>query len=265
MKILVPIDFSDFSINAFNYAVDLAKDFSGEVVLFHAAHNKITSDLNSMISVDDILLKEANDQLVNLIKTKENTGVKITYFSKIGLANDLIVSFCKELKVDLIVMGTKGATGINKMLFGSVTSSLIRKCKIPLLAIPINASYNSIKNITLALDLKNEIKSIDLIAQIASLRNAEVNILNIKKEHSKGELEDKTIVFIEEKLGKTKHSYNFIENNNIIEGIENFISKSKTNLLAVISKKHNFIERLFHKSVSEALAIDISSPLLIIK
>lgn len=264
MKILVPIDFSDYSVNAFQYALALAKDIDAEITLFHAAHNKLADNLNSMITVDDILLKESNTALTEIYTNNKN-NIKVTTLSKIGLANDLIIDLCKSNDFDLIVMGSKGATGISKVVFGSVTSSLIQKSKTPILAIPLSAKYDSIKSITIALDLKeNYFENLSLVSQIATKRNAEVDVLNVKNQEVKSSNES-AILSIEKSFNKVKHSYNFIENNNTIVTIKDFTQRNKTDLLAVISKKHSFIERLFHKSISENLAINITIPLLIIK
>lgn len=264
MKILVPIDFSNYSINAFTYALGLANDIDAEITLFHAAHNKLPNNLNSMITVDDILLNESNTELNNL-SLNNRTNTKVTILSKLGLANDLIADLCKKQDFDLIIMGTKGASAISKIIFGSITSSLIQKAKTPILAIPLDAKYESIKNIVVALDLKeNYLKKLKLVSQIAIKRNAEVSVLNVKKQQQSN-IDDNVIVSIEKSFNKVNHSYSFIDNNNIIETISNFTKHNKTDLLAVINKKYSFIDLLFHKSISETLAMNIGMPLLIIK
>jgi nucleotide-binding universal stress UspA family protein len=266
MKILVPIDFSDYSINAFEYAIEMAKDFKAEIILFHGSHNIQVVDVNVMITIDDLLLKESNDKLNALIKSKESSNINISAISKVGLANDLIYEISKENNIDLIIMGTKGATGLQKIFLGSITSSVIRKSKTSVLAIPSKTKYESLKNISIALDLKdNYTESISFAKQIALKRQAGIDILHIKKSKDKEEIKDESILSLEEKLDNINHSYVFLENNKTTNAILAHIKQQSTDLLVVISKTHSFMERLFNKSVSESIAMNASIPLLVMR
>lgn len=266
MKILVPVDFSDFSINAFQYAIGTARDLQAEIVLFHASHNIKVVDVNVMISIDDLLLKESNDKLNDLIKSQDTQDVSVSYISKIGLVNDLITEVSKKENIDFIVMGTKGASGLEEVFLGSVTSSLIRKSNVPILAIPGDAKYESLKNITIALDFKDTYaNNLSLVKQLAVKKDGEIDILHIKNTNGNADIKDDSILSLEEKLDPIKHSYVFLEKSKTTSAILEYIKQNNPDLLIVISKAHSLFERLFHKSVSETLAMNISIPLLIMK
>lgn len=155
-NILVPVDFSPVSRNAAIYAAELAKKFNAKLTLFHAymlptpvsevPYVMVTAD--EMQKENEAFVKKEADQLHDTYK------IEVEWLVLIGIASDEIKLLANERNADLIVMGMKGAGGLDKII-GSTTTNVIRKLKVPVLVIPEKATYQPVNHITYAYDLND--------------------------------------------------------------------------------------------------------------
>lgn len=120
-KILVPVDGSPYAQQAIEAAKSFAEKFDSEVILLHVIDNTniYPRDLG------DSIIKE-NRRLSSKILEKgkhllDSLGEKVTTVQKQGVPYDVILSYSEEADVDLIVMGSRGTSGVNRILLGSVT------------------------------------------------------------------------------------------------------------------------------------------------
>lgn len=266
--ILVPVDFSKCSINAAKYALQVAGQAKAGVVLLNTYHVPIPIGEVPMAGnlMDEIKL-ESNNAMKKLVATlnADSQGVKLTSVVKVGFAHDVIFEEAQTRKANLIIMGTRGSHGLVDEVFGSVTSSVIAHSKVPVLAIPEQSKFKGISKIALSVDLYPNAHK-DVLAPLVDLAttfNAEVllyhiaetdmlNIWGFEKEQAR----------ISKALGKVKHSFFEEDTNDVTGGIDKFVRKNKAEVLAVISRKHNFIERLFWRSVTRRMALHSKLPFL---
>jgi nucleotide-binding universal stress UspA family protein len=267
--ILVPVDFSPASRNATNYAAELAKLLHTRLLLFHAymLPTPISEVPYAMITVDN-LQKENEDQLKKEAdRLHDEYGVEVERLVRIGVASDEIKTLTKEKEIGLIVMGMKGAGGLDKII-GSTTTNVSRKVKTAVLVIPHDATYIPIKHITYASDFtyKTSIQLFNPLLELARAVQARVHILNIRQSHG-GDTE-------EELTGKRNneiifeglnHEYVTIEEPSVNHGISKYLKQQSSELLAMVAHKHSFLERVFSKDHTSAMAYETHVPLLILQ
>lgn len=266
--ILVPTDFSDSAKNAINYAAELAKLTKAKLILFHAFHiPAVPSEVPFVMPLDDI--EKDNLKALNKIKknilSKHGSELNIVCKTKLGFAVDEINEITKEENVDLIVMGVRGAGYLAEKLIGSITTTLIRKAKRPVLAINDKVAFKNIKKIVLACDYqKIDVKSMEPLKELIKIFKSQLYILNVSSE---GEL----ISPIKKTVGGTQlvhsfeglnHSFDFIENEDIVEGINEFVDEHNVDLIAMIPRKHTFFENIFQERNTKRMAFHTHIPLL---
>jgi nucleotide-binding universal stress UspA family protein len=138
-KILVPIDFSDCSKKALQYAVPFAKQFGATITLLHVVHviyiggPEFAALDYPPIEVD--LRKSAEKQLAELAATEVQLQAAGGTLVRIGQEVVEIVGAAKELESDLIIISTHGRTGLNHVLMGSVAENVVRLAPCPVLVV----------------------------------------------------------------------------------------------------------------------------------
>lgn len=140
--ILVPTDFSDDAQQAINTALDFAESFGSRIVLVHAYH--LDLPLSTPMIGGPVILPEgffveyrtqAADQVEKLAKESARDGVQVRGLAIEGPAWNVILEQAKALPADLIVMGTRGLTGIKHVAMGSVAERVVRMSDCPVLTV----------------------------------------------------------------------------------------------------------------------------------
>ena len=267
--ILVPIDFSIVSYNAIDYAIEIAKQAQAKLVLLHVFQIPIIlSDVPlANISIEE--LESNSKMLLDKIKQKissENSQLEIECFYKCGSPEEEIVYFSRNNAVELIVMGMSGAGVVREKLIGSTTTAVIEECSLPVLVINEGTKFKSLEKIIFASDLEwisNKTKLNALIA-LAKIYSAEIYILNVVTDTNK--IPSQTNLEMSEKLEKyfedVNYSVHFINQKNTSDGINEFAEKIHAGMVSVVSRKHSFLERLFHETNTKRLAFHATVPLL---
>ena len=139
-KILVPIDFSNYSKNALRYAVNFAKKFNSKIYLVYVVEPVIYPSDFSMgqvtFPVSDIEMNErAKDELESLAKNEIGTQFEVETVIKTGKPFVEINETASELDIDLIIIATHGHTGMEHLLFGSTAEKVVRKAPCPVLTL----------------------------------------------------------------------------------------------------------------------------------
>lgn len=139
-KILVPIDFSNYSKNALRYAVNFAKKFDSKIFLVYVVEPVIYPSDFSMgqvtFPVADLEMNEkASEELENLAKSEIGSEIKVETIIKTGKPFVEINETAREEDIDLIIIATHGHTGMEHLLFGSTAEKVVRKAPCPVLTI----------------------------------------------------------------------------------------------------------------------------------
>ncbi len=138
-NILVPVDFSDNSEHALDYAIALAGKLDAKVHLVNVIGIPSLGvpelGLALTASVIDSLVKDNQAALDKIADARRKTGSIGEVFLRTGDARDVIINACDEVHADLIVMGTHGRRGFSRALLGSVAESIVRTAPCPVLTI----------------------------------------------------------------------------------------------------------------------------------
>ncbi|MGA9405773.1 MAG: universal stress protein [Bacteroidota bacterium] len=139
-KILVPIDFSDYSKKALHYAIPFAQQFNAAIYLLYVVEPTIyPADFSfgqiGMPNVENELRTKGEQELQELITNEIKGAVPAEAFVKIGLPFVEVVSFAKDEKIELIIVATHGHTGVEHVLFGSTAEKIVRKAPCPVLVV----------------------------------------------------------------------------------------------------------------------------------
>lgn len=272
-KILFPTDFSENAAKAMQYALFLAKELNADLILINTY--QIPAGGNTSIKsmhLAEILKADAEEGLQKVLKeirlNKEFDAVSIETVAKQGDLVQLVNEMSGEFKFDLVVMGTKGATGAKEVLVGSNTAAVIKGAFCPVLVIPEKAIYKKPQKFTFAYDLKPivETQGFGLFKTLAKKLDAEIGILNVGLDELPGSTEEAVAgIKLNHLLEGVKHNFYFVKNENVSDGIEIFVKEKGTDCLVMIARKHSFLEKIFHKSVTKKMAYHVDVPLLVLK
>jgi nucleotide-binding universal stress UspA family protein len=141
-RILVPVDFSDPSLEALDYAIEFGRPFKPEFVVLHVLEPIYYPGPGDMYgagydmgSVYRELERAAREQLSRLASTLQKKRLTVRTLLRVGTAYHAIVATAKRLKADLIIMSTHGRTGFSHALMGSVAEKVVRSAACPVLTV----------------------------------------------------------------------------------------------------------------------------------
>ncbi|MCK5401841.1 MAG: universal stress protein [Flavobacteriaceae bacterium] len=272
--ILLPTDFSKNSINAIYYAMNLLENEHCEFYILNvqSASSFISDDLMTMSSSATIyqtLIGTAKKSLKNLINTIETKykNEKHDFHSIVDYDNfvDAINQISKSKSIDLIVMGTKGATGAQKVIFGSNTVHIMQRCKTPVLAIPNGCSFTSMDKIVFTTNYSTMYNSKDMepLMDIAKPYNSKIDVLHFSDKDSLSQDQKKIKAFLESVFSNVPHEFIDLESEDIFKTVQDYIVNNDIKMLSMMSKKHSFLERLFARHLVETFAFKIDIPFLV--
>ncbi|CAN5215497.1 hypothetical protein BH23BAC1_BH23BAC1_13590 [soil metagenome] len=163
-------------------------------------------------------------------------------------------------------MGTKGASGMNKMLFGSNTTEVIRSSKLPVLIVPENAVYKNFEKIIYAIDYKEDnLKMIREMLNILSLFKVQIQSLYIATKNSmEEEIQHRGFrKLMKDVFPKAFDSHLLIYNSSVFEGMENFLNEDTNSLLAINYEK-TFLNSLLVNSLTKEMSYQKQNPFQIL-
>ncbi len=267
-RVLIPTDFSENANNALEFAVELYKY---EECTFYLLNTIYDSDNVLHSSIYEVYkersLKELDAIVAKMKEKHPETPLHFKKISTVNLLNEEIASIVKEEHIDIIIMGTKGASGAQELLFGTYTVSAMKVAECPLLAIPENYQYQSPKNIVFATDYGINFKDyhLDLLKGIATKHQANLHAvyvnttdkpLNYNQQRSKD-----TLV---KSLEGMQVDFEEVDNGSIQQAIFNYHQSTPIGLLVMIKNEHSFWERVFSTSVIHSIGYHISFPFLVL-
>lgn len=175
-NILVPCDFSEQSVNAFRFALDVARQSKGKVHLVHVIELPVVHDSVFMpvLSFEEVFIKElkekAEKEFSKLTGKYGDDTVKVTHHVLFGSTFRMLADYINTEHIDLVIMGTKGATGAREILVGSNTEKVVRRSPVPVIAVKKYVAPDTIKNIVFPNTLDTE-KQENLVTKVKALQD----------------------------------------------------------------------------------------------
>lgn len=268
--ILFATDFSRAAAKAANYATQLAQEIDAKVVLLHAVSPMFayTPDMQTFVYDNEAERQKKERALGRMIKrlTKISRGkVKFETYLKEGFAKDVIVEAIETIKPNFLVMGTIGQLPQASKFIGSLATDMISESGVPMVLVPPKAKFRPFENLVLALDFSKTIDAVIFEKMVSCLKSfkAVVNIISVTK-HPEDKKQQETALRVRELLRNEPHTVSVLKSDDFQATLLDFAKKNHADLIVTLPKQHNFIERWFKQSNTEALAFRTDLPLIAI-
>ena len=286
-KVLIPVDFSNYSMKACEFGFNFAQNMGAEVVLLHIYFTPIyTTSLpygdvfNYQIAdeenVKNILQKVHADlnTLSNNIKEKVASGefpnVKYSCVLREGIPEEEILRYSKENRPRIIIMGTRGKNQKDIDLIGSETAEVIERSRVPVLAIPENTPFKQLSEAKRIAFITNfdqrDLIAFDTLIAALKLFHFSVSLIH---------LSDVKDTWNEIKLGGIKEyfqkqypdleiHYDVVMNDDFLNSLDDYIKNNHIDIITLTTYKRNIFSRLFNPGIARKMIFHSDTPLLVI-
>ena len=261
--VLFPTDFSKNAQHAMVYAVAIAKALKARIIAVNAFDLPYSQNVMST-SLLDIMRETSEKGLAEVAKTLKTTGLEFETRSLMGNPIRVIKELTKFYKNCMVVLGTKGASGIEEILIGSNAASILHSVQVPVLAIPKKAGFRGIKKIVYASDFRSKKNdfALERLGILACALGSEVLVLHIQKE-GEDPVEPQREKF-KKYLCNCTFNFHIVKSTvkDTEKAILEFAEKKDADIVALLSRKHGFLEGLFYTSVTSKVAFHTRLPFL---
>ncbi len=274
--ILVLTDFSDVALRAAHYAIHLAGQLHcNRILLFNAfqslepvANMPVTPEMPVVQANPDELYKESTTRLENLRRTLQPSApdIAIDTLSEDDILEEAVKKLISKEQIDLVVAGLSDKSNIEKFLVGSHSVRVMETSDYPLVIVPEDAKVTALEKVLLAVDfdILRRGHSLPRLVEILNNLQAELYVVNVAKDENYSSQTKEDINHLHLLLDKYQASFHYVEDSNVVEGINEFAAQNNISLIIAIHEKKGFLATLFGKSVSKQLAWKSDVPLLIV-
>jgi nucleotide-binding universal stress UspA family protein len=248
--------------------ITLLESLKGEVILFHMAINEAqprASVLNQK-KIEEIMLNNARQdclQEMNELKSL-NKNVKFSYeVIEAFSLKKVLENYAIHNNIDLIVMGTKGASGFEKIIIGSNTASVISYSSIPVICVPEHARFSKINQVVYATDLASIKMEVQSLMPLLRKLHATINILHVISPDTKKKINsEKLRRDLQTQLKYRNFTVHILLSNDLLSGIESYLLKVKTDLVIMFTHYPSFWEKIWGNSLTREMSFQNIIPLL---
>lgn len=271
-KILVPIDFTDTSENAFVYAIEMAKFYKAELLLLHTFDlpyiDNETQASNYAELYKTLEVSNSNqfdgelEKLYKMAKEHDAKNIVINHIMMVGELIENIKLVVNQENIDFIVMGTNGASGWFDSLIGTYTSEVISYLSVPVMSVAHDAKFEKMDTIAFTTRYKEkDIIALEEVLSIAKRINAQVKCLYVKTSDS--EVSKDTFSIWESHFKNHKNlEFFIIPSNDVSQTIEEFLVNHTIDLLAMVTYKRSFFANFFTTSTTQKMSLHLKTPVL---
>lgn len=275
-QILIPTDFSENAWNALKYGLELFKKKRCTFYLLNINPIPPYSGAGTAIraaaeNFEDYVLEESRKELQSLVARIEKLPLNTKHTFVTHAVHDFFVDAIKReaeaKKIDLIIMGTKGASGLKKVTIGSNTGDVITKVKQPLLTVPEEATFSSPREIAFPTDyhIGYDVKVLDTLIAMATMNDAIIRILHIsKKGEELSESQHKQKDFLDDYLVDVKHSFHSLTGTKLETAVQCFTESRDIDMIAMVAKNLNFFQRILFRPAVEEISYHTKVPFLVL-
>ncbi|MFT7031748.1 MAG: nucleotide-binding universal stress UspA family protein [Cyclobacteriaceae bacterium] len=269
-QILCPIDFSETSLNALEYAVSIADKHRANLSLVYVFteeyyNEHLTEGVKNYQEYEEDFQSRL-DVIAGELKSK---SFSCTAHVLSGNFLKSIENFIPLKSIDFVVVGTKGLGDVFDKIVGSNTIKLIDNFDIPILVVPKKASFEGLNKVVFATTYRDEDKiALRQLSEFSAPFKSSITVLHLSKRDNL--IEEVLLSNFKEELKALIDCENIsfdtkTYSENLVLGIDKHMSEEQSNVLAILMEKRNLIDRLFHKSVTKELSYMMDYPILIYK
>jgi nucleotide-binding universal stress UspA family protein len=273
-RILVPTDFSKNALNAIRYALDLYAKLNCEFYFLNVFRldNYTTSTLmlpepgSAAYESAKAESKRGFEKLLDILELHhDNPKHSYHTISTFNFLSEALKQTIAEKDIDLLVMGTQGATGAKGVIFGSNTvlaMERIREC--PVLAVPEDVRFSVPKEIVFPTNYRSVFKRKELryLIEIAKMHEASIRILYVSKKDTLTTLQENNKLLLAQILDPVDRSFHTLSKKDVSDGIMTFVESRDSDMIAFINHKHFFFGSVFSKPLVKEIGYDATVPIL---
>lgn len=263
-RILVPIDFSPESINAFNLACDIAVSRNAEVEMLHIIFS------TDVTGIDDFKKISREDQMVRLVSAAEAKlenlakGKEVKYINNVrtGVPFGNIAQFISGLKTDLIVMGTTGSSSWDEIIVGSNTMRVVKTANCPVITVRKPIRLNEMSKVAYALNFENETAHQAATKSLAEWIDSKICMVRVNVPQSFIPDEEANSLFAKFiKENELTNVETAIRNSNSVEkGLRDFTSEIGADMVGMVTHGRNRFMTFLTGSYTEDVVNKIELP-----
>ncbi len=276
LRILIPTDFSENAWNAIQYGLALYQNSKCEFHLIHIhpipPYSGAGSSVRSKAKIyESYLLQESEEKLQALLERISALPFNTDHNFFVKAQHDFFVGAIKreseERKIHMIIMGTKGASGLKKVALGSNTGDVITKVKCPLLAVPEEAVYKVPREIVFPTDyhISYDVKVLDTLIAMAVMNESTIRVLHISKkgeELNGDQLENQD--FLDDYLADVDHTFHSLTGTKLEAAVQCFTESRDVDMIAMVAKSLNFFQRILFRPAVEEISYHTKIPFLVL-
>lgn len=268
--ILVPTDFSDTSAKALKYAIRVARVFDARITMVHSIgepYNYAPMYAEFSLQLESNVSEYFREMLDKVKETEQIRDISISTKTITGTISRSVINEAKDQKADLIIMGTTGATGLAKLLFGSNTSEIMLHSPVPVLAVPKKYDGGVPEHISFFSDYKeSDMEALKHTIHFASKFRAAVTAVHITLESDfKSELFFRGFrQMVLQESDYPKLDVKQVKEYSFFTGVSVFTGQVQTSLLVMVRHNKPFFHRLTNTDHSKEMACYSRLPLLVI-
>ena len=275
MKILFPTDFSNAAENAYIYALKLAEKLKATITVIHVyellqVHTWIEKAMDMKQVNEKITLGEFDvfrsqiDVMKRIAIENKLEHIDVNYSLKESdYVVEAVLQEAKDVKADIIVIGTTGASGLREMFFGSVASKVMESATCPVVMVPDTSIYKGIEKIGLTLDYKNgEVDLIERALKVARKFDAHLYCVHVDAfdpDHVTIKIQEYREAFKQQ----TEVSFHVRQHTDIEKGILEFMRSEQVDVVIMrVHQHHSLLKELFSYSIAKRVAYHTDIPLI---
>lgn len=266
-KILFPTDFSTHSIDVLHYALELAKKFDAKLMAMHVygrpkfKPNGTPKPINRAEEMLDTLM-----DFVEQNKGERYKTVEVEHLVEVGFPAEAILEVVKDEDIGLIIMGMASKDDVAKNFFGSVARDVLKKVDCSTLVIPTNFKYKKINKITYATNfLFKDISALNTLKNWAKVFNSKISCLHTVDLSDELGVAIENMSILEEGFGDNIITEFKVMLGDLVNATNEYIATENIEMLAMLSRKRNLIQRITEGSNAHRMAKKIAVPLLVLK
>lgn len=274
-KIIVPVDFSEYSEYALEAASNIARKYNSELIVVHMLElsNAILTAGSTALNEEAVFyLKLAEQKFETFLDKPYLDGIKVTPIVKHFKVWDEVNDVAKEQNANLVVMGSHGVSGIKEVLVGSNTEKMVRHSDIPVLVIKHNPILFDFENGVFASDFSEDAVAAYIKAKtIFDKLGAKMHLVYVNSPDgnfkSSSEIDKQISAFLKKADGDLEHLHdvNIVSDYTIEKGILNFANVIGADVIAVATHGRKGLAHFFEGSISEDLANHSTLPVMTFK
>lgn len=271
-RILVPIDFSEYSVDALKVAAKVAKKNNFEIILLHILEMPHLSNdpFGNSNSIPEIIFfkNKAIDKLEELMDSEFLEGIEVLESIELNKVDLGVIDAAAKNHVDLIIMGSHGTSGFKELLVGSNTEKIVRHSKIPVLVIKKEEAEFKPNHIVFASDFSEETKEpFAKMLEFSKIFGSKLSLVTICTPSSfkTTRATEKNMVNFVENFEIENYSTHIYNDTNIENGIVNFADTVQADIIGICTHGRTGLAHFFNGNVSEGLVNHVSKPIMTFK